>query len=76
MEEFKKIRDIDISEKELQKAKDFALGKLATGLETSDAWAMFYGFQELHHEKIETPEEVAEKISKITLKDIKKVLNE
>jgi predicted Zn-dependent peptidase len=76
MEEFRKIRDIDISEKELKKAKDFALGKLATGLETSDAWAMFYGFQELHHEKIETPEEVAEKISKITAKDIKKVLAE
>jgi len=76
MEEFKKIRDIDISEKELQKAKDFALGKLATGLETSDAWAMFYGFQELHHEKIETPEEVVAKISKITAKDIKNVLTE
>jgi predicted Zn-dependent peptidase len=76
IEEFKKIRDLDISEKELQKAKDFALGKLATGLETSDAWAMFYGFQELHHEKIETPEEVASKINKITVKEIKKVLNE
>jgi len=76
MEEFKKILDIDISEKELQKAKDFAIGKLATSLETSDAWAMFYGFQELHHEKIETPEEVVEKINKITNKDIKKVLKE
>jgi len=76
IEEFKKIRDIDISEKELQKAKDFAFGKLATGLETSDAWAMYYGFQELHHEKIETPEELVEKINKITAKDIKKVLKE
>ena len=76
IEEFKKIRDIDISEKELQKAKDFALGKLATGLETSDAWAMFYGFQELHHEKIETPEELIEKINKITTQDLKKVLKE
>lgn len=76
MEEFKKIRDIDISEKELQKAKDFAIGKLATGLETSDAWAMYYGFQELLHEKIETPSEIVEKINKITVKDVKKVLKE
>jgi predicted Zn-dependent peptidase len=76
MEEFTKIRDIEISEKELQKAKDFALGKLATGLETSDSWAMFYGFQELHREKIEIPSEIIEKINKITAKDIKKVLKE
>jgi len=76
IEEFKKIRDIDISEKELQKAKDFSLGKLATGLETSDAWAMFYGFQELHHEKIEIPEDLISKINKITVKDLKKVLKE
>lgn len=76
MEEFTKIRDIEISEKELQKAKDFTLGKLATGLETSDSWAMFYGFQELHHEKIEIPSEIIEKINKITAKDIKKVLKE
>lgn len=76
MEEFRKIRDMEIDEKELQKAKDFALGKLATGLETSDAWAMFYGFQELLHEKIETPAEAIERINKITVKDIKKVLRD
>jgi predicted Zn-dependent peptidase len=76
MEEFKKIRDIKISEKELQKAKDFLLGKLATSLETSDAWAMYYGFQELHHEKIETPEDIVKKINKITAKDIEKVLKQ
>jgi len=76
MGEFRKIRDLEISEKELRKAKDFALGKLATGLETSDAWAMYYGFQELHHEKIETPEELVKKINKITVKEVKKVLAE
>jgi len=37
---------------------------------------MFYGFQELHNEKIEIPSEIIEKINKITVKDIKKVLKE
>jgi predicted Zn-dependent peptidase len=76
MDEFRRLRDLEISEKELQKAKDFALGKLATGLETSDDWAMFYGAQELHHEKIENPDDIIEKINKITVKDIQMVLKE
>jgi len=76
VEEFNKLKDLPISEKELQKSKDFFLGRIATGLETSDSLAMYYGFQELHHEKIEHPEDIVKKINKITDKDIKKVIKE
>ena len=76
IEEFRKLRDEPILEKELKKAKDIVLGSLANGLETSDAWARFYGVQELHHEKIETPAEYAKKVRAVTVKDIQKVLKQ
>ena len=76
IDEIKKLRDKKIPEKELNKAKDIILGKLATSLETSDAWAEYYGDQELFHEKILTPEEYAKKIRAVTPGQIQKVLKQ
>lgn len=76
IDEMKKIRDEKVSDVELQKAKDMAIGSLANSLETSDAWAGFYAEQELFHQKIKTPEEVAEKIRSVTSKQVQKVMNE
>lgn len=76
IDEFKKLRDEEISSSEIKKAKDMVLGSMATGLETSDAWAEFYGFQELFHEDIEKPSDVERKIRSITEKDIKRVLKQ
>lgn len=76
IEEFKKLRDELIPEKELTKAKDFALGQIALNLETSDQIADFYGFQELLHEDIENPKEYMNKIKAVTAEDIQKVLKQ
>lgn len=76
MEEFKKLRDFEISEKELKKAKEFIAGHVATGLETSDDLADFFGFQELMHEEIIKPSEKIKKIKEVTVKDIQKVLKQ
>jgi predicted Zn-dependent peptidase len=76
LEEFKKMRDEEISESELEKAKEFLLGHMACGLETSDAWAMFYGAQELHHEKIESTKDIENKIRAVTSKDIQKIMKQ
>jgi predicted Zn-dependent peptidase len=74
VEELKRIRDEEIDPKELKKAKDIVLGRLATGLETSEDWADHYGLQELMHLDIETPKDIVKKVKAVTTKDISKVL--
>lgn len=76
VEELKKLRDEKISPKELKKAKDIVLGKMATGLETSDAWTDFYGTQELMHLDIETPNSLEKKIKAVTSGDISRVMKQ
>ena len=75
IEEFKKIKEDDISEEELKKAKDYTTGNMFLGLETSDSLAEFYGYQEVLKKEIQTPQEIVKKISMVTSQDIKKVAN-
>jgi predicted Zn-dependent peptidase len=74
--ELKKITTEAIDQDELEKAKEFRIGHLYLGLESSDDFAQFYGFQELYHKKIITPEEWADNIRKVAVKDIQKVAGE
>lgn len=76
VDEFKKLRDEEISEKELKKAKEFILGNLATSHETSEAWADLYGFQEVLRQDIKTLKQLEKEIKAVKVKDIKKVLKQ
>lgn len=76
IDEFKKLRDEKVPEKELKKAKDFSLGQIALNLESSDEIADFYGFQELLKEEIKNPQEYMKKIKAVTAEDIQKVMKE
>jgi len=76
IDEFKKIRDIKVSEKELNKAKEFIKGKTLIGLESSDEKAMFFSMQEVLKNKIETIEEKFKKIDAVTTDDVKKIAQE
>lgn len=76
MEEFQKLKDFEISDKELKKAKEFIAGHVATGLETSDDLADYFGFQELMHQEIIQPSEKIRKIKSVTKQDIQKVLKQ
>lgn len=76
MEEFKKIRDIEISKEELQKAKDYIIGNFSIGLETSEDVADYFGFQELLRDEILKPKELIAKIKSVTAKEIQSVLRE
>jgi len=76
MEEFKKIRDIQISASELQKAKDYLIGNFSIGLETSEDVADYFGFQELLHDEILKPKQIIAKIKSVTAEDIQRVLKE
>jgi len=73
LKEMKKIRDEEVGEEELRKAKDYMLGHLYLGLESSDSLAEFYGFQELFKKEIKTPKDIEEEVEKITAQDLQKV---
>jgi predicted Zn-dependent peptidase len=76
LDEMKKIRDEKIPDSELRKAKDFLIGNMYLGLESSDDLANFFGLQEIFKEKIKTPQEIETEIEKITAADIAKVAKE
>lgn len=77
LEEVRRISNESIPEQELRKAKDYKIGNMFLGLESSDSLADFYGFQELMHDKkILTPEDMVLKVEKVTSKDIQKVAKE
>lgn len=73
IDEMKRIRDEKVSPEELKKAKDYMIGLMYLGLESSNALANFYGGQEIMREKIKTPQEVEKEIQKVTAEDIMKV---
>ena len=71
--EYKKIRDIKISQKELRKAKDHIKGKAILSMESSNAQAMFFARQELLKNNILTLDEKLAKIEAVTVNDIQRV---
>src|SRR5581483_1146698 len=76
LEEIKKIRIDPLDEIELKKAKDYRIGRMFLGLESSDDLADYFGFQEIYKEKIITPKNWANIVKKVTAKDIQKVAQE
>ena len=73
LEEFKKLTQELVAERELKKVKDFMIGNMYLGLESSDDLAEFYGIQEVLRKELFTPQEVAKKIKAVTATDIKRV---
>jgi len=73
LKEYQSMKNIKISEGELQKAKDYLKGTMSLSLDSSDSQASFYTAQELLEEKILTAEEKFKRIDKVSVDDIKKV---
>ena len=73
LNEFEKVKNNDVKQKELSKAKEYIKGHLALDLEDSLEVAVWYGRRLLLQNQTETPEEVFRKIDKISLEDIKRV---
>ncbi len=71
--EFKKLKEEELGGKELQKVKDYIVGKMMLGLETSDDLAFFYGEQELLDKKLVKAEEIAREIRAVSAKDVLEV---
>ncbi len=73
VEIIKNIKRVGVSERELKDAKSFTRGRFALSLESSDEVAMFYAEQELLLEEILQPEDILEKIGKVSKSDILKI---
>lgn len=73
--EYQKVaaKQMDLTDKELSKAKEFLKGHLVLGLEDSNSVAGFYGHQELLEEKVENPDEILKEIDKVTKEEVEAV---
>jgi len=76
LSEYEKITQKKISEKELQKAKNYLKGKTVLSLEGSDDKANFYGMQEILKGEIKELKDLFKEIDKITPEDIQRVAKE
>lgn len=70
MEEVRKILHEGVTAQELAKAKEMLIGSVEMGLESSDAFAEWYGADEILRKKLETPEQAIAHIRKVTEKDV------
>lgn len=73
LEQMKKLTTDLVQAKELVKAKEFIIGTKALGLESSSDLAEWFGFQELHHDKLVDITHFNAEIQKVTAEDIQNV---
>lgn len=76
LDEFIKIKDEKVSNKELAKAKEYIKGKLLLGLESSSALAFWLGKQELLRGEILTVDKVFEKVDAVNPEDIQRIASD
>jgi len=72
LKEYKDLKDKKVSERELQKAKDYLKGTTSLFLDSSDNQASFFALQELLEGVILSPEEKFKKIDEVSVNDIQK----
>ncbi|MEK9168509.1 MAG: pitrilysin family protein [Patescibacteria group bacterium] len=70
LEEFKKLLEKPIENKELRQAKDHLIGNLIIGLETSDQLAGYYGGQEILTKETIGPKDLAKKIQAVKAEEV------
>ncbi|MFA5934735.1 MAG: pitrilysin family protein [Candidatus Paceibacterota bacterium] len=69
--ELNKLRTELVGKEELNKVKQFLIGNLNLGLESSDSLASFYGYQEIMKKKLKKPEDIIKEIKAVTSEEIK-----
>jgi predicted Zn-dependent peptidase len=73
LDEFRRIADEIVPNKELKKAKEYIIGHNALSLEDSESIAYRYGLQEMLYDDIESFAELKKKIRAVTAEDVKRV---
>ncbi len=74
--EFKKLKDIPVSERELKKVKEYLKGGIVLSLESTTNRMMRIANSILYYDKVFSVEDYLSKIEKITIEDIQKTANE
>ena len=69
--ELNKLKNILVKQDELNKVKQYLIGNLNLGLESSDSQAGFLGGQEVLRKDLKTPEDVIKEIKTVTADEIK-----
>ena len=65
-----------VSETELKKAKDYLVGNMYLGLESSDSLAEYYAIQDILSDQILTPDQFAAKIQAVTATEVQHLAKE
>lgn len=73
VEEIQKVKKELVSADEMKKVLSFTTGHLVMSHESSDSNADLYGFQELHHQPIESLDAKIKKLQTVTPKEIQKM---
>lgn len=73
LSELEKIRDEEVSEKELKKAKEFVKGRTTMGLEGTDEYGIWLTTQDVLTGKVEDLEKKFEYVDRVTTRDIQAV---
>jgi len=76
LEEYKKIMDVQVSEDELNRAKEFVKGKIILRLEDSEEYAHLMGKQALLYPEIETVDDILKKVDEVRAEDIQRLAKE
>ncbi|HYF05854.1 MAG TPA: pitrilysin family protein [Patescibacteria group bacterium] len=74
LQELGKIHAHDIPDKEIEKAKNYIIGKTTLALEDNQAKMDWYLDQVAFHQEIDTPKDYFKKIQAVTKNDIQKVM--
>ncbi len=69
----KNLTQETVDAKELRKVKDFLIGNMKLGFEGSEAIASHFGEQVIFNQPIQGVNDIARKIEKVTIEDIKRV---
>ena len=76
LEEYDKLRYVEVPEDELRKGKEFLKGKLTLSLEDSENLAQMLARHELLYDKVKTYADIAKAIDEVTAEDVKRVAAE
>jgi predicted Zn-dependent peptidase len=76
LEEYDKIRYVEVPEDELKKGKEFLKGKLTLSLEDSETVAQMHARHELLYDKVRTYAEIIKAIDEVTAEDVKRVASD
>lgn len=76
LQECNRLKNEEVSENELRKVKNYLIGTMKLGLESSDDIATFYGTQLLLKGEIKNLKDKQKDIESVTAKDIRKMAQE